>query len=164
MTNDCWHSVDADFQDEVGSVSLWFLTIKAANTTIMYNNNQINFQWPDKHDLKLLTLWWHSFCHGCIHIMQSFDLAQSIIHIVLAAFPEFPFTFFLITTLFYNKTYEYTIIITKIPCLSICACHHLQRCSIGYSGLHNGCQLHCHTEDSSVLTSWCPFIVQHIWN
>jgi len=36
--------------------------------------------------------------------MQLFNLAQSIIHIVLAAFLVFLFTFFFITTLFFNNT------------------------------------------------------------
>jgi len=53
-------------------------------------------------------------------------------------------------------------IISKIPCLSINARHHLQVRSIGCSGLQNGCQLHYHTADS-VLTSGCSFISQHIW-
>ena len=44
------------FQDEVGSMSLWFLPIKPATTSIMYNPDQINFQLPDLHDLKLLML------------------------------------------------------------------------------------------------------------
>jgi len=36
--------------------------------------------------------------------MQLFNLAQSIIQIVLAAFLAFSFTFFLITMLFFNDT------------------------------------------------------------
>jgi len=36
--------------------------------------------------------------------MQSFNLAHSIIHIVLAAFLAVLLTFFLITTLFFNNT------------------------------------------------------------
>jgi len=53
------------------------------------------------------------------------------------------------------------ITISKNPCHSINACHHLHVCSIGCSGLQNGCQLHYHTVDS-VLTSGCSFIGQHI--
>jgi len=52
--------------------------------------------------------------------------------------------------------------ISKIPCLSINARHHLQVYSIRCSGLQNGCQLHYNTADS-VLTSGCSFISQHIW-
>jgi len=72
-----------------------------ANTTA-YNLAELWF--PRRHDQKSLTLRWRSFCHGCIHNMQSFILAQSIIHFVLAAFLAFSFTFFLITTLFFNNT------------------------------------------------------------
>jgi hypothetical protein len=36
--------------------------------------------------------------------MQSFNLAQSIIHIVLAAFMAISFLFFFITTFFFNNT------------------------------------------------------------
>jgi len=43
MTINHWCSVDAHFQDEVGMVSLWFMLIKEANTTIMYNHDQINY-------------------------------------------------------------------------------------------------------------------------
>jgi len=74
MTKNCWHCVDAHFQDEVGSVLLWFLSIKAANTLIMYNHGQIDHKLPDLDDLKLLTLHWRSFCHGCIPNMKSLDL------------------------------------------------------------------------------------------
>jgi len=39
----CWCSVDAPFSDEVGSLKFRFLPLKAANTMIMYNHDQINF-------------------------------------------------------------------------------------------------------------------------
>jgi len=107
MNKNRWHSVDAHSQDQVGSMSLEFLQIKAANTSITYNHHQLNFQLPNLHDLQLLTLHWRSFCHGCIYNKQSFDLVQCIIQIVLAAFLAFSFTFSLITTLFFNNTYEY---------------------------------------------------------
>ena len=74
MSKDRSHSVDSHFQDEAGSMSLWHSAINAANTLILYNHDQINFQLPDLHDLKLLTLRWRSFCHGCIHNIQLFDL------------------------------------------------------------------------------------------
>ena len=72
------------------------------------------------------------------------------------------FTFFLITTLFFNNTFKYIIIISKILCLSINARHHLQVRSIGCSGPQNGCKLHYHASDR-VLTSGCSFISWHIW-
>jgi len=59
---------------------------------------------PRSHDQKSWTLRWRSFCNGCIHNMQSFNLTLSIIHIVLAAFLAFSFTFVWITTLFFNNT------------------------------------------------------------
>jgi len=96
----CWHLFSRWGREHV--VIIW--PIKAANTWIIYNNKRINFKLPDLYDLQLLMLRWHSFCHGCIHNMQSFNLAQSIMHIVLAAFLAFSFTFFLITTLFFNNT------------------------------------------------------------
>jgi len=37
-------------------MSLSFLAMRVANTVIMYNHDHINFQLPDIHDLKLLTL------------------------------------------------------------------------------------------------------------
>jgi len=107
-------------------------------------------------------LCWRSFCHGCIHNMQSFDLAQSVVHIVLVAFLAFSFTFPLITALFFNNTYKYIIIISKIQCHSINARHHSQVRSTGCSGLQTGCLLHYHTADSGS-TSGCFFISQHIW-
>jgi len=67
----------------------------------------------------------------------------------------------MISTSFFNNTYKYIIINSKIQCLAINAHHHLQVRSIGRSGLQNGCQLHYHTSDS-VLSSWCSFISQHI--
>ena len=78
------------------------------------------------------------------------------------AFLAFSFTFFLITILFINDTSQYIIIISKITCLSINACHHLQVRAIGCSALQNWCQLHYNTADS-VLASGCSFISQHIW-
>ena len=53
-----------------------------------------------------LTLRWRSFHPGCIHDMQSFIMALSIIHIVLAAYRASPFTLFLITSLFFNNAYN----------------------------------------------------------
>jgi len=94
---------------------------------------------PTLHDEKSLTLRWRSSCHGCIHNMQSFHLPQSIIHIVLAAFLAFSFTFFLITTLFLNNTWIHIITMSKIPCLLVNARHQLQDRSISCSCLQNEC-------------------------
>jgi hypothetical protein len=59
--------------------------------------------WPQIVDAPL-TLRWRSFCYCCIHIMQSFNLADSIFHIAFDAYLVFSFTFVLITTLFFNNT------------------------------------------------------------
>jgi len=142
MTNNLWHVFHSHFEDAVGRVSLWFFPIKAANTSIMYNHDQIIFQLPDLHDLKLLTLRWRSFCHGCIHNMPSCSLALSIIHIVLAAFLAFSFTFLLITTLFFNNAYKYILKYT-LQCLLIVDNSNLQnpmpfdQCSSSLAGLLN---------------------------
>ena len=75
---------------------------------------------------------------SCIHNMESLNLANSIIHIVLAAFLAFLFTF-LITTLFFNNTCIDIIMISKILCLSVNARHQLQDRSIRCSCLQNEC-------------------------
>jgi len=124
----------------------------------MTNYNLSEVWFSRTHDQQSLILRWCSFCHGCIRNMQSFNLAQSIIHIVLAAFLAFLFTFCLITTLFFNNTLINILIISKITCLSLNAHHQLQDRSIHCSRLQNKCQLHYHTTES-VLT----FISQHIW-
>ena len=49
-------SIDANIDDEVGTWSQQFLPIKAANTSIIYNHDQVNFYLPDINDLKF----WHS--------------------------------------------------------------------------------------------------------
>jgi hypothetical protein len=126
-----WHSFSRWGRERVVII----LPIKVANTWNMYNNKQINFKLTDLYDLQLLMLRWRSLCHGFIHNMQSFNLVQSISYIVLAAFLAFTFTFFLITTLFFNHRWIYTIIISKIPFLSVNACHQLQDRSMHSSGL-----------------------------
>jgi hypothetical protein len=90
--------------------------------------------------------------------MQSFNLAHSIIHIVLAAFLAFSLTFFLITMLFFSNASIWIIIYCNILCLSVNAHHQLQDHSIRCSGLQHECYPHSHTTDS-VLT----FTSQHIW-
>ena len=65
-------------------------------------HNIIQDTWPRIVDPLLMLI-----CHGCIHNMDSFDLAYSIIHVDLEAFLVFLYTFFLITTLFYNNNYKY---------------------------------------------------------
>jgi len=104
MTINCWRSVDTHFHDWAGRVLVSVLPIKAAKNSFVTDYNLAEVWFPRTHDQKLLTLRWCSFCHGCIHNMQSLILAQSIIHFVLAAFLAFSFTFFLITTLFFNNT------------------------------------------------------------
>jgi len=104
MTKNDWHSVDAHFHDAAGRVLQSVLPIKAANNSSMTDYNQLEVWFPRTHDKKSLKLCWRSFCHGCIHNTQSFNLARSIIHSVLAAFLAFLFTVFLITTLFFNNT------------------------------------------------------------
>jgi len=80
------------------------LPIKAAKNTCMSNDNLSEVWFPSTHHEKSLTLRWRSFYHGCIHNMQSLNLAQFIIDVVLAAFLAFSYTFILITTLFFNNT------------------------------------------------------------
>jgi len=104
MTINRWCSVDAHFHYAAGRILLSVLPIKAAKNSFVTEYNLWEVWFPRTHDQKLLTLCWRSFCHGCIHNMQSFILAQSIIHFVLAAFLVFSFTFFLITTLFFDNT------------------------------------------------------------
>ena len=104
MTKNCWSFIDATFHDGAGRVLRSVLPRKAAKNSFMAEYNLSEVWFPRTHDQKSLMLPWRSFCHGCIHNMQSFNLAQSIIHIVLAAFLSFSFTFFLITTLFFNNT------------------------------------------------------------
>jgi len=112
---------------------------KGRQNTFMTEYDLSEVWFPRTHNQKLLTLHWRSFCHDCIHNMQSINLAQSIIHIVLAAFLVFPFTFFLITMLCFNNTLIYIIIISKILCLSVTARHQLQDCSIRCICLQNEC-------------------------
>ena len=104
MTINCWRCIDAHFHHCAVRVLLSVLPIKADKNSFVTDYNQSEVWFPRTHDQKSLTLRWRSFCHGCIHNMQSFILAQSIIHFVLAGFLAFSFTFFLITTLFFNNT------------------------------------------------------------
>jgi len=130
MTKNYWHSVDAHFHDGAGRGLQSVLPLKAGKNTFMTKYNVLEVWFPRTHDQKLLTLRWRSFCHGCIHNLQSINLAQAIIHIVLAAFLAFSFTFFLIATLRFNDTEIYIIIISKISCLSVTARHQVQDHSI----------------------------------
>jgi len=103
MSQNRWCSVDTHSHDGAGRVLQSVLRITQANDGCMTYYNLSEVWFPRTHDQKSLTLRWRLFCHGCIHIMQS-NLAQSIVHIVLAAHLAFLFTFFLITTLFFNNT------------------------------------------------------------
>jgi hypothetical protein len=104
IPKNCWRSVDTHFHDGAGRVLLSVLPIKAAKNSFLNDYNLSEVWFPRMHDQTSLMLRWRSFCHGCIHNLQSFNLAQSIIHIVLAAFLAFSFTFFLFTMLFFNNT------------------------------------------------------------
>ena len=50
-----WCSCDAHFHEGAQSVSLSFFPIKAANTLIIYKNDDITFDLPDLQDQKSLT-------------------------------------------------------------------------------------------------------------
>jgi hypothetical protein len=139
MTINRWRSVDAHFHHGAGRVLLSVLPIKAAKNCLVAKYNLSEVWFPRTDDEKLLTLRWRSFCHGCIDNMQWFILAQSIIHFVLAAFLAFSFTFFLITTSFFNNTYRNIIIISEIPCLSVNARHQSQDRLIRCFCLQNEC-------------------------
>jgi len=60
-TKNCWHSMDAHFQDGVGSVSLLFLPLMAANVSSMDGCNQSECRLPKIQTQQLLTLCWRSF-------------------------------------------------------------------------------------------------------
>jgi len=106
-TKNRWRTVDAEFQNGSGSVSLAPLPIKPANTTSMNNLNQLSCRLPMIQDWEQLTLGWLSFCHGIIHNMLLFNLAWYIIIGVVAAFVPSSCTFSFINRLFFNNTYKY---------------------------------------------------------
>jgi len=56
-----WYSVDAHFQDGVGSMSHSVLIMKEANTSIVTNNDKLTLYLPGIINQKLLALRWHSF-------------------------------------------------------------------------------------------------------
>jgi len=56
----CQHSIDAHSHAGALSVSWAFLPIKAANTLIMFRNQQIAWELPDKQDQKSLSFCWRS--------------------------------------------------------------------------------------------------------
>jgi len=60
-TKNHWLSIDNYSQDGIENASLEVLLIKAANPSIRYKCDQINFWWPHLQDRKLLNLRWHSF-------------------------------------------------------------------------------------------------------
>ena len=74
-TKDHWHSIDAYFQNGAVTVSLVILPKKAANRLVMNCSDRITLYLPELQDQKSLMLCWPSFCHRCIHNMQSFTLA-----------------------------------------------------------------------------------------
>jgi len=75
MFKNHWCSVDAHLHAGVGSVLRSLLLIKAPNTSFMTIRNLSPPRLPKIYVEESLMLRWRSFCHGCIHIMQSFDLA-----------------------------------------------------------------------------------------
>jgi len=56
-----WHSIDAHFDHEAGSVTLSLFPVNVANRLILYRNDQIAFEIPDLHDPNSLTLCWPAF-------------------------------------------------------------------------------------------------------
>ena len=106
-TNHPSRSVDADFQNGAGRMSLSLLHIKVANMTFLNVNNQSPLQLSKMEDQKSSTLCWHSFGHRCICNVQSFDLAYYMSNGVLAALLSSLYTFSFITTLFIHNTYKY---------------------------------------------------------
>jgi hypothetical protein len=75
VAKNCWRSIDAHFHDGAGSVSLFVLPIKAANTSFLARHNLSPCILSKIHYQQSWMLFWRSFYHGCIHNMQSFDLA-----------------------------------------------------------------------------------------
>jgi len=102
-----WRSVDAHFQDEVGSVLISFLQIKAANTLILYNlkPNQLwitRLTWPTIANCPLM------FFLPCLYPQYGIIWFGIVYHSqCLPAFLAFSFSFSLITTLCLNNTYKY---------------------------------------------------------
>jgi hypothetical protein len=60
-TKNCWHSIDAHFQNGAGSVSLSLVLIKAAYTSFMNVCIQLPLRLPKIQDQKSLTCHWLSF-------------------------------------------------------------------------------------------------------
>jgi len=98
--------VDTHFQDGASSVLHSLFPIKDAKTSIMYIHYQITFLLPDLQHQTSLMLHWCSFCHGHIHNIPSFHLAEYIIKNILTAFLSSSGTIFFITSLFLNNTYK----------------------------------------------------------
>jgi len=147
------------------SVSMSLLLIKATNSSIMTIYILSPTGLPKIHNQESSMIGWCDLCHGCICTLPSFDLAYSIIHIDLAAFLPFSFTFFLLTTLFFNNIYKTSlynilhsilkfriIILSKMPPYSINAHHHCQFPSTGCSALPNEFY-QPYDADDSLLTS-----------
>jgi len=59
-SKNCWRSVDANFQDGVGSISLSLFPVKAANNFVMTVCNLSPPRLPKIQDQQLLTLHWCS--------------------------------------------------------------------------------------------------------
>jgi len=66
-TQNHWHSVDAHIPNGAGSMWLFLLPKKPANTTFMNGRKQSPRRLPMMQEQKSLTLHWRWFCHGHIH-------------------------------------------------------------------------------------------------
>jgi len=61
QANNRWGSIDAHSQNGTVTMLQSLLSIKAANTSVMHNSNQITVLLPYLQDQKSLTLHWQSF-------------------------------------------------------------------------------------------------------
>jgi len=75
MTKTHWRSIDAEFQDGAGRVSLSLLPIKAANNSFMTVCNLSTIRLHRMYDQTSLTLCWHSFSRCST---ESVDMILSI--------------------------------------------------------------------------------------
>jgi len=74
QTKNRWRSIDAHFQNVAVTVSISLLPIKAANTLVMDNSEQLSLQLTYLWHKISLTLRWRSVSEcGCYHAVVSFD-------------------------------------------------------------------------------------------
>jgi len=72
-TTNCWRSIVAHSQNGVVTVLLSFLPIKAANTSVMHNSDQMTVQLPFLQDHKSLMLRWRSLRYIVHSISAAID-------------------------------------------------------------------------------------------